>query len=414
MSVPFSVIVLLAAFLLIAFRQTMRIKLRIWQIVLAGAIIVLLTGQISLAGAAASINLTVVTFLIFIFVIGEALTESNYIQYLSYRVFRRARSVDSLILLLLFAAGFASMFLLNDTLAVIGTPVVMLFAIREKINAKMMLLALAFAVTIGSAASPIGNPQNVLVASSGVAKNPFISFFSYLLVPTIINLIIAYAILRIFYKKEFKKKKLIHAKVEIADKNLANLCRISLILLFLAIAADVVMVYIGKGSGLNLAYIAIIASFPILLFSKKRIHLAKSIDWTTIIFFLSLFVLVGSVWNSGFLQSWIGSLNLDLASIPTILLANVIGSQLISNVPMVLIYLKLLASTHLSVSAEMALAAGSTIAGNLLILGAASNVIIVQIAEKKYKESLSFFEFAKVGIFLTAANVFVYWLFLSL
>ena len=83
MSVPFSVIVLLAAFLLIAFRQTMRIKLRIWQIVLAGAIIVLLTGQISLAGAAASINLTVVTFLIFIFVIGEALTESNYIQYLS-------------------------------------------------------------------------------------------------------------------------------------------------------------------------------------------------------------------------------------------------------------------------------------------------------------------------------------------
>ena len=81
---------------------------------------------------------------------------------------------------------------------------------------------------------------------------------------------------------------------------------------------------------------------------------------------------------------------------------------------MVLIYLKLLASTHLSVSAEMALAAGSTIAGNLLILGAASNVIIVQIAEKKYKESLSFFEFAKVGIFLTAANVFVYWLFLSL
>ena len=381
---------------------------------LAGAIIVLITGQITPSGAIASINITVIAFLIFIFVIGEALTESNYIQYLSYQIFRRARSVDSLILLLLFSAGFASMFLLNDTLAVIGTPVVMLFAIREKINPKMMLLALAFAVTIGSAASPIGNPQNVLVASSGVARNPFISFFSYLLVPTIINLIIAYAILRLFYKKEFRKKKLINAKVEIADKALANLCKISLILLLLAIAVDVIMVYIGKGSGLNLAYIAIIASLPILLFSRKRIHLVRSIDWTTIIFFLALFVLVGSVWNSGFLQSWIGSLNLDLAFIPTILLTNVIGSQLISNVPMVLIYLKLLAFNHLSVSAEMALAAGSTIAGNLFILGAASNVIIVQTAEKRYKESLSFFDFAKVGIFLTAANVFVYWLFLSL
>jgi len=61
----------------------------------------------------------------------------------------------------------------------------------------------------------------------------------------------------------------------------------------------------------------------------------------------------------------------------------------------------------------MALAAGSTIAGNLFILGAASNVIIIQNAEKK-GQTLTFVEFAKIGIPLTIINIFVYWIFLSL
>jgi Na+/H+ antiporter NhaD/arsenite permease-like protein len=60
----------------------------------------------------------------------------------------------------------------------------------------------------------------------------------------------------------------------------------------------------------------------------------------------------------------------------------------------------------------MALAAGSTIAGNLFILGAASNVIIIQNAEKKFGETISFIEFARIGILMTAINLLVYWLFL--
>jgi Na+/H+ antiporter NhaD/arsenite permease-like protein len=62
----------------------------------------------------------------------------------------------------------------------------------------------------------------------------------------------------------------------------------------------------------------------------------------------------------------------------------------------------------------VALAAGSTIAGNLLILGAASNVIIIQNAEQRTGDSLSFFQFARVGIPLTVVHVVVYWLFLIL
>ncbi|MDE1767850.1 MAG: anion transporter, partial [Candidatus Micrarchaeota archaeon] len=306
-------------------------------------------------------------------------------------------------------------FLLNDTMAIIGTPVVLLFASREKISPKLMLLTLAFAITIGSVASPIGNPQNLLIASNGIAgKSPFVAFFSYLLLPTVINLFIAYLVLRTFYKKEFHSKPLIHANVEIKDRQLALASKISLVLLAVSILASILVIELGIPVSFNLAYIAVISALPIVLFSKRRFSIIKNIDWTTIVFFVALFVLVGSVWQCGFFQALLGKLNVNIESIPTILIASVIGSQLVSNVPMVIIYLKLIAYTHISARAAMALAAGSTIAGNLFILGAASNVIIIQNAEKRHNQTLSFFDFAKVGVVVTVLNVMVYWAFLTL
>jgi Na+/H+ antiporter NhaD/arsenite permease-like protein len=88
-------------------------------------------------------------------------------------------------------------------------------------------------------------------------------------------------------------------------------------------------------------------------------------------------------------------------------------SQFISNVPMVALYLPMLTETGASIGELMALAAGSTIAGNLTILGAASNVIIIQNAELKYGNNLTFLEFVKVGIPMTIINLAVYWIFIS-
>ena len=200
MLLPLSVIVLAISFALIAIRQIGNIRLQIWQIILGGAVTVLITGQISITAALSYIDSTVIVFLIGIFIVGEALTDSGYMQYLSYRLFKRVRSVDGLVLVLILSMGFASMFMLNDTIAIIGTPLVMLFAIKERINPRLMLLSLAFAITIGSVASPIGNPQNLLVASSGLVKEPFVSFFSNLLIPTVINLFVAYLVLRLFFR----------------------------------------------------------------------------------------------------------------------------------------------------------------------------------------------------------------------
>ncbi|MEI6103740.1 MAG: SLC13 family permease [Methanothrix sp.] len=406
-----SVMALAAVFVLIAVRQVGKNSLAIWQIMLLGALTVLFTGQISLEDAARAINLDVMIFLGAMFVIGESLQESGYLLYLFNRFFGKARNLDQLLLLILFAMGFLSALLMNDTIAIIGTPLMLYFARTLKIAPKLLLLTLAFAVTIGSAMSPIGNPQNLLIAVNANLSNPFLVFLQYLLLPTIANLLLAYLLLRLFYKEQFQNRSLQISREEISDPALARLSRISFVLLIALILAKIGAVILGVGGGgeFRLTYIALISALPILLFSSKRYKVLRNIDWCTLIFFASMFVLMDAVWRSGIFQSLLVGSNADLASIPTILALSVLLSQLISNVPLVALCQPLLINP--SPQALMALAAGSTIAGNLFILGAASNVIIIQNAEKS-GETLTFLEFARVGVPLTVLNVLVYWLFL--
>jgi len=137
-------------------------------------------------------------------------------------------------------------------------------------------------------------------------------------------------------------------------------------------------------------------------------------DWFTLIFFASMFVLMQSVWDSGFFQSAIDATHLNVASTEVILAVSILLSQLISNVPLVALYLPVLMQAGASTEAMMALAAGSTIAGNLSILGAASNVIIIQNAEKRSRATLTFLEFVRIGAPLTVINAVIYWLFLMM
>ena len=406
------IIVLALVFVLIIVRQIGRFRFQIWQIMLLGAIAVLATLQISPLNALKAINPDVMFFLFGMFIVGEALVESGYLSYLSYRVFRRAKSLDSLVLFILFGIGIASAFLMNDTLAIIGTPVVILLARKADTSPKILLLALAFAVTIGSVSSPIGNPQNLLIAINGSITNPFITFFRYLLLPTLINLLLAYFLLHLFYRKQFDHVELIDHPEPIKDQKLAQLSRISLILLVVLILAKMVIVFAGIKIDFRLTYIALAAAFPVILFSPKRFTIIRKIDWSTLVFFAAMFILMASVWDSGVFQNIINSTNLNLTSLPAIMGISVVLSQFISNVPLVALYLPMLMKIGVTNSGLMALAAGSTIAGNLTILGAASNVIIIQNAEQRSGETLTFWEFVRIGVPLTAINVFVYWLFL--
>jgi len=409
-----SIIVLALVFVLIMVRRIGTFRFQIWQIMTLGAIAVLVTLQISPLQALKSINLDVVFFLFGMFIVGEALEASGYLSYLSFRLFRRARSLDHLVLIILFGMGLISAFLMNDTIAIIGTPVVLLLARKADTSPKILLLALAFAITIGSATSPIGNPQNLLIAVNGNLANPFITFFRYLLLPTLINLLIAYLLLRFFYRKQFNHNEIIYRLAQVTDPSLAKISRVSLVLLCVLVFAKIITVFAGMEFDFRLTYIALAAALPIILFSPKRFTIIRKIDWSTLLFFAAMFILMASVWRSGIFQKVITSTNMKLTSVPVIMGISVVLSQFISNVPLVALYLPMLMQMGVNNSGLMALAAGSTIAGNFSILGAASNVIIIQNAEKKSKETLTFWEFVRIGVPLTIINIFVYRLFFTI
>lgn len=404
------ILVLAAVFILIAVRQIGRFRVRIWQIMLCGALAVLLTGQIGPVAAVQSVNVEVMLFLFGMFVVGVAVSESGYLNSVSSRFFLSAGNPDRFLLLLICIMGFFSAILMNDTMAVIGTPLVLYWGSKWGLDRRAVLLALCFAITTGSVATPIGNPQNLLVASFADLGNAFIPFLVYLGIPTVICLLLSWVVIRYFYPPASAQPPP-HADAEpIRDKNLAFLTKISLAVVVLFIVARIAAGFFGI-QPLPLMVIALAGAAPLLIFSPKRIELVRKIDWYTLIFFASMFVLMQSVYDTGVIQSLIGQS--APGSIPLIMTMAVVVSQFISNVPFVALFQPLLISPDTPVAQVLAFAAGSTIAGNLTILGAASNVIVIQNAEKE-GYSVSFFEFLKPGLVLTALNIVVYSIFLSI
>ena len=393
--------------MLIALRTTLRIRPGIWQIMLGGAVAVLLTGQITPREALQAIHMDVILFLTGMFIVGEALWRSGALLPLSHRVFCRTMTMDFLVVLLIAAAGLLSAILMNDTVAIIGTPFVIHLAQKYGISAKMLLLVLAFAVTTGSAMSPIGNPQNLLIALGSGMDYPFLTFLVHLCIPTLAGLLLIYAAMRCMYPEEFSRCVLAHEDEITVDGHLARLSLLSFGIVILMIVLKTVLAIAGTGPEISLTAIAIAAAIPLVLFSPKRREIVRNIDWHTLVFFVAMFVLMQSVWDSGVFQSLLPLSSGSFLEAAPLMVLGILFSQIISNVPFVALFLPVLAEAGAPTATYLALAAGSTIAGNLLILGAASNVIIIQNAEKQ-GYSLSFMEFAKTGIPLTICQTVVY------
>ncbi|MBN1928787.1 MAG: hypothetical protein JW764_04540 [Chlorobiaceae bacterium] len=412
MNIP--LVVLLLVFAAIAVRQVSPVRLPVWLIMLAGAAAVLVTGAIQPTEALQAINPEIMAFLFWMFLLGRALETSGYLEQLACALFSRATTTNGLLLFVVFGCGLLSALLMNDTIAIVGTPVMLLLARQHGIHAKPLLLALAFSVTTGSVMSPIGNPQNLLIALDALPASAFASFGRYLVIPTLLSLAAAFLILKFLFREHFAAREIAHEKAELRDPKMAAVARFSLLALVVLTIAKIALTAAGRGEALPITWIAAGAGLPVLLLSPKRAELLRRLDWPTLIFFAAMFVLMKSVWNTGFFQHVFAAAGIDLFEVGTILPVSILLSQLVSNVPLVALFLPLLRGPEVPVKLLMALAAGSTIAGNLLIFGAASNVIILQSAESRGEHSLGFLEFAIPGVLITAAQTAIYALFLLL
>ncbi|MEW5424428.1 SLC13 family permease [Amorphus sp. 3PC139-8] len=387
---PLSLAVSIVVFLLIAVREWLPAGLKIWHVMLGGAVVLLVAGEIGPADALNAINWTVIFYLFAVFSIGAALHCSGASDALATHLARK-RSPHLLVGGLVFTFALVAALLTNDAAAIIGTPVAIRLATRAGLDPRRLLVALCVAVTVGSMATPIGNPQNLLIASAGQLEHPFRVFLVWLIVPTFALL----ALTAWWYGRAIPPApEVAHAFAHpkaLRERTWPAL--VSAGLLAIVVIGTGLTGSVSETGPLSLGALALLACAPTYLFARHRCALLRAADWPTLVFFLAMFVVTEALIESGSLQLLLGDLRTRLGEPLVAAIVAFVGSQLFSNVPLVDMYLKLAPS--LTTPTLMALAAVSTLAGNVFIISAASNVIVVQQAERLGVRPFTFTAFTR-------------------
>jgi Na+/H+ antiporter NhaD/arsenite permease-like protein len=406
-----------------------RVGIPIWASMLIGAAFMVGLQVISPEAAIRSVNLDVIAFLFGMFSIVSALERAGVLKRVAIRMLSMAGTPSRLLMVFVVGMGVLAAFLVNDTIALLGVPLVIYVAAHTGIRPVVLMLALAFGITVGSVMTPIGNPQNLLIAIDSGIPIPFITFLTYLTLPTIASLFATYFILKLVYRHDIvtaaSNLRTTQMTQEIDGIYNARLARISIIVLLATLAgfiASEVLMFLGVAQ-VGLSAVAMMGAAAVYAASSNRVEILKTVNYPVLVFFGAMFVVMTALWSSGA----ISMVFLDVLPAPDpsnslqsagVITAASIGiSQVLSNVPFVALYTFVMEDsgfTGAHVDQWMLLAAVSTIAGNLTILGAASNIIIIEAAESRGVQPFSFLEFFKVGSLVTAANLAIYFVFIVL
>lgn len=389
-------------------------KLPTWSLMSLAAFIAVFLGPLTVDDVPRVINVEVVLFLVGMFSIVALAELSGLLDAFAYwfvSLFKSRLSVYTASSLLF---GLLSAFAVNDTVALMGPPVAAAIARASGIEYRHMFLLLAFSLTIGSVMTPIGNPQNMLIAVESGIKAPFITFLSRLAIPTLINLIITPVVLfKILCIKNERVSFVALPKELIKNGRDAAVAAVVLIGTVAAMAANDLAALSGHPHIHNIGFIPFVAASLLYFFASSPREVLARVEWGTVIFFLAMFITMEAIWRGGILQPIISAVlptytgsAYDILAITAI---SLFLSQVLSNVPFVSLFSTYLHSLGVTdPKAWLTLAMASTIAGNLTLLGAASNIIILEVLETRFHSTITFAQFIKYGSLITAINTAIY------
>lgn len=362
-------------------------------IALAGSAFLIALGVVNLQEAWQAIDPTTIVFLLSMMVVNANLTYAGFFPQALSLLLRFTRSPLGILIALTFGSGILSAFFLNDTLALIFTPLVLSLTQALRLNPIPYLLAIAGATNIGSVATLSGNPQNILIGSfSGIHYLDFMRVMTPIAVTGLAIQVILLCLLYPNVRSIVPCEHLPTGKKRIF-KPLYNKTLIITTGLLIAFAV-----------GLPLAESALVAASLLLITRRvKPQRILQKVDWNLLVMFSGLFILTKATQKLNLLQPFTYAVN----SAAGLLGVTAILSNFISNVPAVLLLHPLIAKDD--TQSWLLLAAASTLAGNLTLFGAVANLIVVEAAaELGYK--LTFWEHLRFGVPLTVLTLLVVYL----
>jgi len=388
-------ILIFSAYLVVALGRLPGLRIDRAGAAVVGASLMVAFGVLSLDEAYRAIDLDTLVLLLGMMILVAALRLSGFFALAAQLVARRARHPVTLLAGVVLTSGLLSAFLVNDTVCLMLTPLVAELVLTLRRRPVPYLLAVAMASNIGSVATITGNPQNIMIGSfSGISYGSFAAALGPVAASGLLLLLIA---LVLGFHGEFLTRAGFAATLPPV--------RYHRVVLVKSMIATVAMIA-GFFAGVPPPKVAIIGGALLLWTLRLRPErIYREIDWALLLLFAGLFIVVQGIEKAVLVPDILHAAERLAFGTPAVL-ATVAAllSNLVSNVPAVLMLKPFVVSVAEPRRAWLVLAMASTLAGNLTVLGSVANLIVIERARRQRIE-IDFWSHLRLGVPVTLATI---------
>ena len=363
---------------------------------LFGAVMMVIAGVLTLKEAYSAINMDTIVLLLGMMILVAYLKVARFFLWISYWVLTRAQTPRRLLVLLVFTSGLASALFVNDTICLMFTPILLEVTRQGRVNPVPYLIALATAANIGSVVTLTGNPQNMLIGIFSYPHWPYLRFTAYMLPIGILSLLADIVLIQIVFRRDITSEPFRELSLVPPRANLR------LIVKCLVILGCMLVGFSAHG---QLPLVAVLGAVLLIPWANMRPARAlEQVDWSLLLFFSGLFVLVEGINRVGLVHEiyvLVSPLftNKEWIQIVSFSGVSVVLSNVVSNVPYVIVAREWIGKFSNPDMMWLAMAMASTFAGNLTIVGSVANMIVAELS--KEEAPLTFVDFLKVGLPVT-------------
>lgn len=360
-------------------------------IALVGACLMVASGAVGLEDTFAAIDIDTITLLLGMMILVAHLRLSGFFAFATAWVMERAKRPLLLLCAVVFVTGVFSAFMVNDAICLVLAPLVLEVTLGMGRKPVPYLLAVAMASNVGSTATITGNPQNIMIGS--FSHIPYAHFALSLGPVAVAGLILTVVLIALFHPGEFAGKQRLAAAIPKFRVNRA------LALRGLVTAALMVGLFFA---GQPPAKVAIVLGSLLLLTRRvKSRRIYAEIDWSLLLMFTGLFIIVSGARQTLLTPDIVQRVgHLGLSHVPVLAAVTAVLSNLVSNVPAVLMMKPFVEPLQNQETAWLVVAMASTLAGNFIVLGSIANMIVVQKAALRGVH-IGFWDYSRVGAPLT-------------